>query len=106
MDEFQATPPEELRRLRALSAQEYGDRFLAEAVRLLHERCGAQAMDELRVRIAGQIREFPDHSGRDDRSARLAMEELYRVLQLAATGTSALRGWTEGAPPSTAEKRS
>ncbi|WP_309085248.1 hypothetical protein [Chelativorans sp.] len=105
MDEFQATPSNELSELRARSAQVFGDLLLAEAVRQLAELGGEEALDHLRLRVGALIEESHDHERHDDRAGRLALEELERAIQLAQRGSSQLRGWTEDAPPSIEEQK-
>jgi hypothetical protein len=105
MDEFQASPPHEIERLRNVSAQMFGDLLLTEAVGMLARNAGDGALEQLKTSVASNLKEVPDHSGADDRPVRLAIEELERAIQLARTGHSDLRGWTLGAEPSIQERR-
>ncbi|UUP18857.1 hypothetical protein [Nitratireductor thuwali] len=105
MDEWQATSPEELRRLRKESARTFGDMLVCEAVRVILETGGEEAIGQLRRRLEGRITESPDHAPGDDRTHRLAFEELERAIQIARHGTTQLRGWTEDAPPSIEERK-
>lgn len=92
-------------RLRRLSAQIHGDELLSEAVRLLFESEGSAGIDALRARVRNRLTEIPDNEQGDDRTVRLAYEELERAAQLAEKGSSALRGWITDAPPSIEEQR-
>lgn len=105
MDEFQATPSDEIMKLRQKSAVSFGDSFLNEAVRLLHELGGDEALEDLRRRTLRLVHEVPDHEPEDDRAARLAIEQLERSFQIATSGASNLRGWTDEAPPTIEEQR-
>ena len=105
MDEFQATPAEEITRLRGDSAKRFGDLLLTRVVGELVNVGGAEAVDRARDAIAKGIREHPDHDAADDRAARLALEEFERAVEIATTGGTSLRGWTADAPPSLEEQK-
>jgi hypothetical protein len=102
LDEFQATPPEELPTLRRRSAVLFADRLLTDAVALL-AACDDTGPEELRQRASAYLRETPDYEGMNDREARIAVEELERVIQIVTTGSSQLKGWTQDGAPTLEE---
>jgi hypothetical protein len=103
LDEFQATPPEELPALRRRSAVLFADRLLTDAIALLAARDDT-ALEELRRRASAYLRETPDYEGMNDREARIAVEELERVIQIATGGSSELKGWTQDGAPTIEEE--
>ncbi|ESX53175.1 hypothetical protein X760_30095 [Mesorhizobium sp. LSHC422A00] len=103
MNEFQAIPSSEIRRLRAASAEHFADLFLREAAGQIQELGGPAALQKWRERITDAVSTSSKVSNEQELIAALAIEELERAIQLARDGESNLRGWTEDAPPTVEE---
>ena len=81
MDEFQATPPEELQRLRSLAWDRFGPLFLEEAMQRLAAERGEEALEELRTFLAEKVESSDDAEAPQFRKVKdLAIERLSSVL--------------------------
>ena len=76
VDEFQATPPEELERLRLRAMDRFGAMVLTEALKKLASEEGTGALGGFMEAMAHRIEETED----DERVKQLAIEQLTRIV--------------------------
>lgn len=76
MDEFQATPPEELEKLRFQARERFGSLFLTEALKRLASGEGTSMLDSFMDAMMRRVEEAED----DERIKQLAIGQLTRVV--------------------------
>ncbi len=81
MDKFQATPPEELERLRGLSARHFGQLFLLEALRRLREMNGDEALGRFEAEMTQRVDNSEGEIACFGRMKELAIEQLNVTLK-------------------------